>query len=254
MPAWVSSRAAASSFVPSQAEAEPQLIDVYLEIGSKKTFACAVNWRGWCRSGTNEAAALQALLDSAPAYAMVLRSARLGFDPPTALRQLRVIERLSGNATTDFGAPGVIPSADREPADEAAYAPARRLIRTGWRALDAGRRRAAGKALRKAREAAGVSSRRSCDTWSKRTAGISTHSAGRSAPGRDRGPAEDLRHAILEGLRAAGRGEIAPKGPRGGTRWPVRYFARRVAWHTIAHAWEIERRILPGPNPASRPA
>jgi hypothetical protein len=247
MSAWASSRGAASSFVPSRAEAEPPLIDVYLEIGSKKTFACAVDWPGWCRSGPNEAAALRGLLDSARAYAVVMRSARLGFKPPTALGQLRVIERLTGNATTDFGAPGVIPSADRAPADEAACNRLERVIRAGWRALDAARRRAAGKALRKGPRGGG----RELD-------GILRHvlEADRGylnalgwpvrVPDEIEDPLEDLRHAILEGLRAAGRGEIAPKGPRGGTRWPVRYFVRRAAWHTIAHAWEIERRILPG--------
>jgi hypothetical protein len=50
------------------------------------------------------------------------------------------------------------------------------------------------------------------------------------------------RRAIIDALRASARGEIAPTGPRGGTRWPVRFFVRRVAWHTISHAWEIERR------------
>jgi hypothetical protein len=26
--------------------------------------------------------------------------------------------------------------------------------------------------------------------------------------------------------------------------WPPRYFVRRVAWHVLDHAWEIEDRIL----------
>jgi hypothetical protein len=52
----------------------------------------------------------------------------------------------------------------------------------------------------------------------------------------------ETRTAIIEGIRASARGEIPAKGPRGGNRWPVRYFVRRVAWHVIAHAWEIERR------------
>jgi hypothetical protein len=34
---------------------------VYLEVGEKKTFACSVDWPGWCRSGRDEDAALQAL-------------------------------------------------------------------------------------------------------------------------------------------------------------------------------------------------
>jgi hypothetical protein len=58
-------------------------------------------------------------------------------------------------------------------------------------------------------------------------------------------PAEQLsatREAILAALEASATGQIPPKGPRGGNRWTARYFVRRVAWHVIAHAWEIERR------------
>jgi hypothetical protein len=50
------------------------------------------------------------------------------------------------------------------------------------------------------------------------------------------------RGAILAALQASATGEIPPRGPRGGERWSARYFVRRVAWHVIAHAWEIERR------------
>jgi hypothetical protein len=31
-----------------------------------------------------------------------------------------------------------------------------------------------------------------------------------------------------------------PKG------WPPRYAARRIAWHALDHAWEIEDRSEPG--------
>jgi hypothetical protein len=32
--------------------------------------------------------------------------------------------------------------------------------------------------------------------------------------------------------------------PRGGTYRLPRYFVRRVAWHVLDHAWEIEDRFL----------
>jgi hypothetical protein len=50
------------------------------------------------------------------------------------------------------------------------------------------------------------------------------------------------REAILAALEASATGEIPAKGPRGGARWTARYFVRRVAWHVMAHVWEIERR------------
>jgi hypothetical protein len=229
-------------------------IDVYLEVGSKRVFACAVDWPGWCRSGPDEAAALQALLDFAPRYAAVVRSARLGFETPRRLEELHVVERLAGNATTDFGALGVIPSADRGAATEADCARLERVIRAGWRALDAARKRAVGKALRKGPRGGGrdldaiVRHVVDADRGYLNALGWKISSSDQSAD-----PIEETRLAIIAGLRAAGRGEIQARGPRGGRRWPVRYFARRVAWHTIAHAWEIERRSLPAPRaPAGR--
>lgn len=36
-------------------------MDVYLEIGKKRTFASALDWPGWCRSAPDEAAALHNL-------------------------------------------------------------------------------------------------------------------------------------------------------------------------------------------------
>ena len=238
-----------------QVEAQLARIDVYLEIGSKNTFACAVDWPGWCRSARDDAAALQSLLDSAPAYASVLRSARLGFNPPTSLQQLRVIERLVGNATTDFGAPDVIPSADREPTNPPACARLERLFRAGWRALDAARKRATGKALQKGPRGGGRELEAIVRHVVDADRGYLSALGWRVPPLKEmEDPVKDMRRAIVAGLRAASRGEIPAKGPRGGTRWPVRYFARRVAWHTVAHAWEIERRILPGSRRAARRA
>ena len=55
---------------------------------------------------------------------------------------------------------------------------------------------------------------------------------------------EQVREAILEALEAGMRGEIPEKGPRGGKIWPLRFYLRRVIWHTLDHAWEIEDRIV----------
>jgi hypothetical protein len=219
---------------------------VYLEIGSKRVFACAVEWPGWCRSGPDEAAALQALLDFGLRYAAVVRSARLGFQAPAGVDELRVVERLQGNATTDFGAPGVVPSADRAGADLADCTRLEKVLRAGWRALDEARKRAIGKALQKGPRGGGreleaiVRHVVEADRSYLGGLGWKAPSSGKTA---DR--VEETRSAIIEGLRASARGEIPAKGPRGGTRWPTRYFVRRVAWHTIAHAWEIDRRLLP---------
>ncbi len=57
----------------------------------------------------------------------------------------------------------------------------------------------------------------------------------------DRAAVEVERAAMLEILRQPSDGS-----PLAGRKWPVRYAARRVAWHALDHAWEIEDRIDPG--------
>jgi hypothetical protein len=54
---------------------------------------------------------------------------------------------------------------------------------------------------------------------------------------------ESRRH-ILDELSAAARGELPTEGPRGGKRWSPVYFVRRLAWHELDHAWEIEDRVI----------
>jgi hypothetical protein len=54
--------------------------------------------------------------------------------------------------------------------------------------------------------------------------------------------AERTHAAVLEALETTARAGPPPPGPRGGRRWPPRYFVRRVTWHVLDHAWEIEDR------------
>ncbi len=74
-------------------------IEVYLEIGQTRTFAVALDWPGWCRSGRDEAAALQALYEYGPRYARALQTTRLRFRALSEASALVVVERLTGNAT-----------------------------------------------------------------------------------------------------------------------------------------------------------
>jgi hypothetical protein len=233
--------------VPIVRDSASKRFDIYLEVGQKRVFACALDWPGWCRSGPDEAAALQALLEYGPRYAAVVRPARLGFEAPAGLGSLRVIERLAGNATTDFGAPGVIPTADRAPANEADIERLEKVLRAGWRALDGARTRAAGRQLRKGPRGGG----RDLDAIVRHVvdadrAYLAAVGWTARSPGNLNDPVDAARTAILDAIGPSSRGEIPARGPRGGTRWPVRYFVRRVAWHAIAHAWEIERRMMPG--------
>src|SRR5262245_28278284 len=124
-------------------------LNVYLEIGSKRTFAAALDWPGWCRSGRDEAAALQALFDYGPRYARVLRPARLGFQVLADVSAFVVVERLKGNAATDFGAPNLAPTQDTQPLKEAELRRLQSILKACWRALDGAVEQARGKTLRR---------------------------------------------------------------------------------------------------------
>src|SRR5512139_1995305 len=93
-------------------------LNIYLEVGTRRTIAGALDWPGWCRVGQDEASALQSLVEYGPRYAKVLRSARLGFQAPDDLSAFVVKERLKGNAATDYGVPGLAPAFDSRTPDE----------------------------------------------------------------------------------------------------------------------------------------
>ena len=222
-------------------------MDIYLEIGAKRTFAGAIDWPGWCRIGRDEDAALQSLVDSGPRYARVLRAAKLGFDAPADASAFAVVERLEGNTTTDFGAPDLAPSSDTLPVDDAELRRLQTLLRACWRAFDAAVQAATGKELTKGPRGGG----RDLDGIVQHVLGAEQGYLGRLAWKREKRAAEDLpeelgrtRQDALNALAAAARGELPTRGPRGGVIWTPRYFVRRVAWHVLDHAWEIEDRCV----------
>ena len=221
-------------------------VDVYLEVGQKRTFAGATDWPGWCRSGRDEESALQALFDYGPRYARVLRPARLAFQPPADVSSFIVIERLKGNATTDFGAPGIPPSSDASPVNADELDRFEKILKACWRTFDASVKKASGKSLRTGPRGGG----RQLENMIEHVLGSNEGYLNQVGWKLQRNDAVDLkqqskqtRQAILNALGASARGEIPAKGPRGGLRWTARYFVRRVAWHILDHAWEIEDRI-----------
>ena len=234
---------------PGKLAASVKPVSIYLEVGAKRTFACAVDWLGWARSGRDEESAIAALLESAPRYAKIVGRTRLGFVTPASRSALRVAERVRGNATTDFGAPGAVPREDATPLSDAELARIIKLIEAAWGALDDAGARARGVAMSKGPRGGG----RDLDDIARHVrdaeAGyLSALGWPFKADPRASAAAEHkrMRAAVLEGLSASANGQIAPKGPRGGTRWGPRQFARRLTWHATDHAWEIEDRTGSG--------
>ncbi len=221
-------------------------VDLYLEVGKKRTFAGAVDWPGWCRSGRDEALALQALDAYGPRYARVLSAARLGFRAPADPDAFAVVERLKGNATTDFGTPGIAPSSDKRPVDDAELRRMQAILKACWRTFDKAVSAAQGKELRKGPRGGGRDLDKIVEHVLGADEGYLSALGWKFKPDRSKDLQKQLvsvRRAVLEGLAAAARGETPKRGPRGGARWTPRYFVRRSAWHVLDHAWEIEDRM-----------
>jgi hypothetical protein len=222
-------------------------IKVFVEIGEKRVFAGAVDWPGWCRSGRDEESALQALIDHGPRYAQVLYSSEIEFQVPTDASDFIVAERHDGNATTDFGAPAIMLDADREPIDRMELERFQALLLECWRTFDSAVQRTTDRELRKGPRGGGRDLKKILDHVLEADRGYLTRLAWKHKREGGKNPFEELsrtRQAILNALEAAANGDLPEKGPRGGIIWPPRYFIRRVAWHVLDHAWELEDRIV----------
>ena len=233
-------------------------VPVYLEVGARRVFAGSLEWPGWVRSGRSEDQALDALAAAARRYAPVAALAGLALpetDPgapqgagstPRGAPQgagfewtgLEVVERISGNAATDFGVPSAIAEADRRPLTGKQARRVADLVGACWTYLD--RVVAAAPAeLRKGPRGGG----RDRDKMFAHVIAAEAAYAGklgirrRNLPPEEVGPGSAVRAALLGVLGAASTGE-----PLIEKSWPPRYAARRIAWHVLDHAWEIEDR------------
>ena len=222
-------------------------INVFVEVGKKRIFVGAVDWPGWCRSGRDEETALQALIDYALRYAQVLHCRGIEFQVPTDASDLIVTERHDGNTTTDFGAPAIKLDADREPIDRMELERLRTLLLACWQAFDSAVQRATGTELRKGPRGGGRDVERILDHVLDADRAYLARLAWKHRREGRKSPAEELsrtRQAILNALEVAVDGDLPEQGPRGGIIWLPRYFIRRVAWHVLDHAWEIDDRIV----------
>ena len=220
-------------------------VAVYLEVGSRRVFAGALDWPGWCRSGRGEEGALQALVTYAPRYIAAIGPLARGFSVPADTSALRVVERLDGNATTDFGAPAIAPAADERPLDSSELERQQGLLRACWAAFDGAAEAASSAVLRKGPRGGGRDVGRivSHVLEADRAYLSLLWRAYRKTGGADlKVEMARLREAILDALRARARGESLPEGRRSTRVWTPRYFVRRSAWHALDHAWEIEDR------------
>ena len=219
-------------------ERTPARYEVTIERGGKRVFAGANAWPGWCRGGRTEEAALEALLTYGPRYAKAMGRRRLGYVAPTDIGRFRVVERLTGNATTDFGAPGVAPRSDDRPVDEEEARRLAAIMKACWSALDRAAVAADGLVLRTGPRGGG-----------RQLAAIVEHVADAQVAYLSKlwtlPSGGDARATILAVFASRARGEPPERTPRSGALWSPRYCMRRAAWHVLDHAWEIEDRSRP---------
>ncbi len=200
-------------------------VDVLLEAGGRKVFASAVDWPGWSRSAKTEEAALAALEDYLDRYAAVATraGARLPQRPV-----FKVVERLKGTGATDFGIPDQIADADNRAWSVKDANRQADIMLAAWAYLD--------------------------DVVAHAPASLRK---GPRGGGRDRDQIDahvaesELGYARMLGIKArdsaAARAalETAVRSSRGGPAqrdngWPMAYAVRRIVWHVLDHAWEIE--------------
>ncbi len=195
---------------------------VYIEVGGKRVFASAADWPGWSRSGKTPEAALEALASYAPRYASIPKLARIEF--PKDATKFDVVEKLAGNATTDFGAPGIPAKGESKTMTNVEHARHISLLEACWKYLDRVVANAPAE-LRKGPRGGG----RDRDKMFQHVLDAELE-YGKGIGVRLKAPD---RRALLAGFR----------NPSSDGRWPVAYAIRRTAWHALDHAWEIEDRI-----------
>jgi hypothetical protein len=209
-------------------------IAVSVEAAPKKAFATAVDWPGWSRSGKTEELAVAALAEYAPRYAVVAKEAGVPFAPD----DYEVVERTGGGSGTEFGVPSSITELDGRPVDAKEAKRQALLVEAAWTVFA---RVAAGAPaeLRKGPRGGGrdrdkmIGHVAESDAYYAREVGIT----GKRPDPTDAPAIEAMRADMLEILRQPTDGS-----PLAERTWTARYAARRIAWHALDHAWEMEDR------------
>jgi len=217
-------------------------VAVFLEVTPEQAVASALDWPGWCRAGRDDDAALETLASYAGRYAPVAAHAGVSFPSTVAFG---VAERVPGGPATAFAAPEcrrpfpqVTAGAERAKVTPAAARRLAGLVTAVWVVFD--EVAAASPAeLRKGPRGGG----RDRDQLIGHVIGAETAYARKLGVKRKQPAAGDtpaigeLREAIAAVVGAPSDGSPVVEGG-----WTTRYAARRIAWHVLEHAWEMQDR------------
>ena len=221
-------------------------IPIYLEVGAKRTFAGAVEWAGWCRSGRNEQDAIAALAAYGDRYSDVVKPVAPTLKPQRDPSAFSIVKRLKGGSGTDFGVPSLGLPTDAARITAAELERLTRILEACWSAFDRAAKSAQGLELRKGPRGGGRDLDKIAAHVVEADQAYIVQLGARppkATAGRPIRP-PDLHDAMLAALRARARGLPVADPSRAKTLWTPRYFTRRVAWHVLDHAWEIEDRAI----------
>jgi hypothetical protein len=208
------------------------MTDIYVELGGKKAIAWSLEWPGWCRIRTSEAAAVQALIETEARYRLIAQRAGLDFAPG----DLVVVERLVGDANTAWGVPSVLASVETRPIDVTTAQRNVALLRATWDMLEEVVATSPAE-LRKGPRGGGR------DRDEMRRHVIEAERAYARKIGVRYKPFEVNDRSALKAMReeiAIALSKPSTGVPPGG--WNTSYAVRRMAWHVVDHIWEIEDR------------
>jgi hypothetical protein len=211
-------------------------VRLFVEETPRKVFASALDWPGLARGAKTEDLAIELLLAAMPRYAKVARRAGERFDPTDL--DIEVSRRVEGDYGSAYGIPSMVAPEDREPVDAREAKRLAAIVEAAWTEFD----RVAASApesLRKGPRGGGRDRTKIVEHVDGADTGYAS-AIGLRHKADTREQVEALRADLLATLRTPSDGS-----PLAGRKWPARYAARRIAWHALDHAWEIEDRTEP---------
>lgn len=208
---------------------------VLIESTDSKSFASMLDWPGWSRSAKTEADALATLEAYADRYRQVIHLAGLQQLPAS----FEIVDRIPGNGATSFGVPDHVHAMEYE---SISSGDAKRLIEIlqACRSYFDDVRARVSPELRKGPRGGGrdrddiVIHTLEADRGYARRIGV------RTAPfdPLNEGARADHLEVVDATLLDRRDGHVEGKD------WPMRYAIRRMAWHILDHAWELEDKDL----------
>lgn len=192
---------------------------VYLEEGKSTVFAASLDWPGWCRRARTADLALEMLDAYAERYAAIVT---ILFQPGP----FEVVGTVRGNGTTDYGAPDARGPWDDVPLPSPELDRQIAVLQDCWNYFDVVVTNAP-PALRRGPRGGGRDRDQVVDHVREAERAYCSRAGHRVAP---RTPWDEQRDVVLTTLRSR----------VSSAAWPVSYAIRRIAWHVVDHAWEIE--------------